>query len=487
MKVAAYCRVSTDKSDQQNSLKAQQCFFEMHITGHPGWQLYKIYADKGATGTSTQHRPAFNQMISDALAGRFGLILTKEISRFARNLLDSVYYTRLLKEHGIGVFFINDNINTLDSASELIFALKSTMAQEESRAISERVKWGQSRSMEKGVVFGRALLGYTLKDGALKIEPNGAKTVRLIFNKYVYDNMGAGAIAAYLDKSGYPPPGGSPVWRPGTILKIIKNEKYCGDLKQKKTITPNYLTHRKAPNRGSEPFICIKDHHAPIIPRPLWLKAQKELSRRTHTRGTGGHGRADILSGKIKCKNCGKSLALRTRTAAHGTQYKTWRCSCGLGFQLNDQIIGSMLAQTLPLVITDKNALEKLTQNLITKALSIKNQHALKERADIKSQLKKLYNKKKALLDSYLENTITKKELLLLKSGYDKSIKALEKELKNQISLVQQPPPSLSELLDFEKSARLYTPLIDSITACPDRTLVLRYKGLKTTFEFKLK
>ena len=106
MKVAAYCRVSTDKSDQQNSLKAQQRFFKEHITGHPGWQLYKIYADKGATGTNTQHRPAFNQMISDALAGRFGLILTKEISRFARNLLDSVYYTRLLKEHGIGVFFI---------------------------------------------------------------------------------------------------------------------------------------------------------------------------------------------------------------------------------------------------------------------------------------------------------------------------------------------------------------------------------------------
>ena len=163
MKVAAYCRVSTDKEDQANSFENQQRYFREYINHQPDWELYEIYADEGITGTNTKKRAAFNRMIDDARQHRFDLIVTKEISRFARNTLDSLAYTRELKRMGIGVFFLNDSINTLNEDSEMLLTIKSTLAQEESRSTSTRVKWGQTRRMEQGVVFGRSLLGMMYK------------------------------------------------------------------------------------------------------------------------------------------------------------------------------------------------------------------------------------------------------------------------------------------------------------------------------------
>ena len=159
-KVAAYCRVSTDNEDQANSFESQQRYFKQYIERNPDWELYEVFADEGISGTNTKKRKEFNRMIACAKNGDFDLIITKEISRFARNTLDSIYYTRDLKKHGVGVIFMNDNINTLDGDAELRLAIMSSIAQEESRKTSERVKWGQKRQMEQGVVFGRSMLGY---------------------------------------------------------------------------------------------------------------------------------------------------------------------------------------------------------------------------------------------------------------------------------------------------------------------------------------
>ena len=200
--VAAYCRVSTDNQDQANSFDSQQRFFRQYIQQHPDWDLFEIFADEGLSGTTTRKRKSFNRMISCARNGELDLIITKEISRFARNTLDSISYTRELKQLGVGVIFLNDNINTLDGDSELRLAIMSSIAQEESRRTSERVKWGQKRQMEQGVVFGRSMLGYDVKDGKMTVNEEGAEVVRRIFHKFVHEGKGTYVICRELQEEG---------------------------------------------------------------------------------------------------------------------------------------------------------------------------------------------------------------------------------------------------------------------------------------------
>ena len=180
IRVAAYCRVSTDKLDQANSLESQQRYFNEYISRNPLWELVEIYVDEGITGTNTFKREDFNRMIQDGRNGKFDMIITKEVSRFARNLLDSIAYTRELREYGIRLFFLNDNIDTSQPDHEFRLALMSSLAQEESRKTSERVKWGQRRRMEQGVVFGRDMLGYDVRDGKLIINEEGAERARVV-------------------------------------------------------------------------------------------------------------------------------------------------------------------------------------------------------------------------------------------------------------------------------------------------------------------
>ncbi len=243
-RVAAYCRVSTDQEDQINSLESQQRYFRQYIQNHQDWELFAVFADEGLSGTNTKKRKAFHRMIDCARNGKLDLIITKEISRFARNTLDSIAYTRELKRLGVGVIFMNDNINTLDGDAELRLAILASIAQEESRRTSQRVKWGQKRRMEQGVVFGRSMLGYDVKNGNLTINPEGAEVVRLIFRKYVWEGKGTHVIARELLEAGIHPMR-SERWSNTVILRLLRNEKYCGDLVKKKTYTPDYLSHDK--------------------------------------------------------------------------------------------------------------------------------------------------------------------------------------------------------------------------------------------------
>jgi len=268
-------------------------------------------------------------MIECAKNGAFDLIVTKEISRFARNTLDSIYYTRDLKKHGVGVIFMNDNINTLDGDAELRLAIMSSIAQEESRKTSERVKWGQKRRMEQGVVFGRSMLGYDVKDGKMTINEEGAKIVRLIFHKFVNEGKGTHVIARELREEGIAPMRVKE-WQNTVILRVIRNEKYCGDLVQKKTYTPDFLSHEKKYNRGQEEFVIIKDHHEPIISRELFEKANRILDAKSLSqKGKEKYSNRYPFSGKIKCGRCGASYVARYRTRKDGSTYKAWRCSTG--------------------------------------------------------------------------------------------------------------------------------------------------------------
>lgn len=279
MRVAVYCRVSTDKEDQINSFESQKRYFAEIIGRRTEWELCGIYADEGVSGTSTAKRREFNRMMEDARAGRFDRIITKEVSRFARNTVDALTFTRELRGRGIGVEFVNDGINTLEPDAELRLAIMGSIAQEESRKTSSRVKWGQTRRMEQGVVFGRSLLGYDVKDGQLTINQEGARIVRKIYQWYVFGGMSSAGIAKRLTEEGIRTARGNREWNSGVVIKILKNEKYCGDLLQKKTVTPDYLTHQKRTNRGQEAMVYLRDHHEPVIDRELWERARERMCR----------------------------------------------------------------------------------------------------------------------------------------------------------------------------------------------------------------
>ena len=279
MRVAVYCRVSTDKEDQINSFESQKRYFAEIIGRRTEWELCGIYADEGVSGTSTAKRREFNRMMKDARAGRFDRIITKEVSRFARNTVDALTFTRELRGRGIGVEFVNDGINTLEPDAELRLAIMGSIAQEESRKTSSRVKWGQTRRMEQGVVFGRSLLGYDVKDGQLTINQEGARIVRKIYQWYVFGGMSSAGIAKRLTEEGIRTARGNREWNSGVVIKILKNEKYCGDLLQKKTVTPDYLTHQKRTNRGQEAMVYLRNHHEPVIDRDLWERARERMCR----------------------------------------------------------------------------------------------------------------------------------------------------------------------------------------------------------------
>lgn len=357
--VAAYCRVSTDRDDQANSFASQQRYFAEYICRQPDWSLFEIYADEGITGTSTRKRAAFNRMIDEAHRGKFRLILTKEVSRFSRNILDTITYTRELRALGVGVLFLNDGISTLEPDAELRLSIMGSIAQEESRKTSSRVKWGQMRRMEQGVVFGRSLLGYDVQDGKLTVNPEGAALVRLIFQKYGVEKKGASVIARELHDAGILTFSGKTEWSCSHLLKILKNEKYVGDLIQKKTITPDYLTHVKKYNHGEEAFVILQNHHEPIIDRALWNIVQDEIRRRNRrSRMSEGHSRQYIFSGKIRCAACGASFVSRRKTRRNETAYQFWSCytavtkgagaqGCDIGLRLPDTLARQMLRQVL--------------------------------------------------------------------------------------------------------------------------------------------
>lgn len=325
-RVAAYCRVSTETEEQKNSLRNQREYFEKYIQEHPMWQLVQIYYDEGITGTQVSRRKGFHQMLSDAAERKIDLLLTKEVSRFARNTIDTLYYTRSLKEMGVGIIFITDGIDTRAADGELRLTLMAGLAQEESRKISERVRWGQTQSMEKGIVFGRDLLGYQVKDGKLFLVEEEAVLVRQIFNKYTLEGKGSTRIARELTEEGWKSKQNTK-WSSGVILKILKNEKYVGDLCQKKTITLDYITHRKKKNQGEEEKIYIRDHHIGIIERELWERTQAELKRRNHSQtDKRKYSSRYWCSGKFICAECKSSYVRYTKTYKSGGKYVGWRC-----------------------------------------------------------------------------------------------------------------------------------------------------------------
>ena len=489
-RVAAYCRVSTDNEDQANSFESQQRYFKQYIEQNPDWELYEIFADEGISGTNTKKRKEFNRMIACAKNGDFDLIITKEISRFARNTLDSIYYTRDLKKYGVGVIFMNDNINTLDGDAELRLAIMSSIAQEESRKTSERVKWGQKRQMEQGVVFGRSMLGYDVKNGKMHINEEGAEIVRLIFHKFVNEKKGTHVIARELREAGIQSMRCTKEWQNTVILRILRNEKYCGDLVQKKTYTPDFLSHEKKANLGQEEFIIIKDHHEPIISREMFDEANRILDERSLSQeGKAKYSNRYSFSGKIKCGCCGSSYVARYKTRKDKSRYKAWRCKeaakhgsphidkagnkvgCTGRSIRNEDAIHIMCLVTKSL----KYNKEKIAGNLLAMIKSIISSDVTDTEDDnLRLQMKTIEEKRANLIDLYISGDLTRDEFAAERAKCENEISELlsvidntdkQKEtLSQQQKLVDEMTKTVNELVNgVEYDDEFYKEILDKM------------------------
>ena len=289
-KVAIYARVSTEHEAQINALENQIQYYDNILEQHPEWELVGRYVDEGITGTSVKKRKNFLRMMEDAKNGMFSLILTREVSRFARNTVDTLQETRKLKSYGVEVYFTEDNIRTSDDTDgELRLTLMATLAQNESKKTSVRVKAGQKISFENGVLYGNGnVLGYDRVGRELVVNPEQAETVKMIFNMY-HDGMGCKQIAYELEKRGRITSTGLTHWQPGTISRLLRNSFYCGKIVYRKQYVPDYLEQKKINNYDEVDKIEITGKHEPIISEELFNDCQRRLDAKTVNRLRGKH------------------------------------------------------------------------------------------------------------------------------------------------------------------------------------------------------
>jgi site-specific DNA recombinase len=330
-RVCAYCRVSTDTDEQLSSYEAQVTYYEEYIKKRPDWEFAGIYADEGITGTNTKNRAEFNRMIDDCMAGRIDLIVTKSISRFARNTLDCLKYVRMLKEKSVAIFFEKENIDTMDSKGEVLLTILSSLAQDESRSISENSRWGIVRRFQQGKVRvnHKKFIGYDKdENGELVINKQEGAIVRRIFSEYLA-GKGCKAIGRGLERDGILTATGRKVWHESVIKQMLQNEKYAGDALLQKTITVDFLTHRRVKNKGQVQRFYVENSHPAIISKETFQAVQAEMERRSELMG-GDKTRSRYtskypFSGKIFCSECG--AAFRRKSWGVGKYKKhVWIC-----------------------------------------------------------------------------------------------------------------------------------------------------------------
>ncbi|WP_418790901.1 recombinase family protein [Phosphitispora sp. TUW77] len=326
-RTAAYARVSTDSEEQLTSYEAQVDYYTKYIKEHKDWEFVRVYTDEGISATNTKRRDGFKQMVADALAGKIDLIITKSVSRFARNTVDSLVTVRQLKEKGVEIYFEKENIYTLDSKGELLITIMSSLAQEESRSISENVTWGQRKRMADGKVSlpYAQFLGYEKgEDGLPKIVESEAQIVRMIFRLFM-EGKTPSAIAKHLVSQGIPSPAGKKTWQVATVKSILTNEKYKGDALLQKRFTVDFLTKTTKINEGEVPQYYVQNSHPAIIEPEEFDAVQAEMERRKKL------GRpcscSSPFSAKIICGECGGFYG--SKVWGSNTKYRRtiWRCN----------------------------------------------------------------------------------------------------------------------------------------------------------------
>ena len=334
LRVAAYCRVSTELEQQQSSYDIQIEYYTRHIMQNPNWIFAGVFADDGRSATNTFRRDDFNQLMNQCMKGKVDMVITKSISRFARNTVDCISWVRKLKEKNVAVYFEKENLNTLDDSTEMILTILSSQAQEESRAISTNVKWGYARKFEKGESTRQRSYGFRkAPTGEMCIVEEEAAVIRNMA-RWFLDGDSLERIKHRLEDAGIETTTGKKTWSTGTIYNILTNEKIMGDVLLQKTFTADYLTKRRVKNSGQQKQYYVKNHHEAIIPKTVYYKIQEEIARRSSLKkaGTrkgktaqGVYSSKYALTGIMVCNECGAHYR-RTTWAKNGKKVIVWRC-----------------------------------------------------------------------------------------------------------------------------------------------------------------
>ena len=405
LRVAAYCRVSTDSDEQATSYETQGTHYTEYITGNPEWSFAGVYADDGISGTNTKKREEFNRMITDCMDGKIDMVITKSISRFARNTLDCLKYIRQLKDRNIPVFFEKENINTLDAKGEVLLTIMASLAQQESMSLSQNVKLGLQFRYQRGEVQVNhsRFLGYTKdENGRLVIDPEQAEVVRRIYREYL-DGYSGDKIAAGLERDGILTGAGNPHWHTSTIAKILRNEKYMGDALLQKTYTVDYLSKKRIKNNGIMPQYYVENDHEAIIPKEIFMRVQDELVRRRLVKVSPNgrkHGFSSnhVFSQMIVCGECGE-LFRRVHWNNHGCRSIVWRClsrlqSTGVvchARTVNEEVLKKVVMQAFNELLRNKSAYQKrLRDNLAVVLCGYSDDEALeidKRLAELQQEL----------------------------------------------------------------------------------------------------
>lgn len=470
-KVAAYARVSTDNEEQLSSFEAQRDYYMKYIKSKVEWEFVDIYKDEGISGTSTKKRDGFNRMISDALEGKIDLIITKSVSRFARNTVDTLTTVRLLKEKQIEVYFEKENIFTLDSKGELLITIMSSLAQEESRSLSENVTWGQRKRLADGKINlpYKNFLGYEKGDDGLpKVIDNEAEIIKKIYALFL-EGRTPSAIAKLLASQKIPTPAGKDKWYSSTISSILTNEKYKGDALLQKTYTTDFLTKKKKVNEGEVPQYYVENSHNAIISPDIFNLVQEEIQKR---KASGKHRvYTNCFSNKIVCAECGNYYGSKLWHSNSKYRKKVWQCNykyknrdrCKTPHLYEEnikksfvEVFNNIIANKEEIISAYYEIVNKLTDN---KALEIKRKRLIEKKDDIALKIRKCIDENATTIikqDDYK----MKYELLIKEHSIIKEeIHSIESEMlertakrKNILSFIDALEKSGNMLQEFDES-----------------------------------
>ena len=495
LRVAAYCRVSTDSDEQATSYDAQIEHYTEYISKNLEWQLAGIFADDGISGTNTKKRTEFNHMIDECMAGNIDMIITKSISRFARNTLDCLKFIRQLKDKNIPVFFEKESINTKDAKGEVLLTIMASLAQQESQSMSQNIKLGLQYRYQQGhvEVYHNHFLGYTKDaDGNLVIDPEQAETVKRIYREYM-EGYSMDKIAAGLMADGILTGAGKTKWWTSTINKILRNEKYIGDALLQKTYTTDFLSKTRINNNGTVPQYYVEGNHEAIIPKEIFMQVQEELVRRrvVHTSANGrkhSYSSNHCFSQLIFCGECNEVFR-RIHWNNSGCKSIVWRCESRLqntgvacrARTVNEELLQDTILKAINEMILDKSGYMKMLQENITTVI---RNDASASTDDIYTKLLEL---QKELLqkannrddyDSIAEEIFQLRELKA-KSETDSAIR--DERLARITELCDFLKEQPSEITAFDES--LVRRLLQKITVFEDRFTVEFKSGICVDIE----
>ncbi|MCI5870610.1 MAG: recombinase family protein [Streptococcus sp.] len=488
-RVAGYARVSTDHEDQATSYESQMRYYSEYINGRDDWEFVKMYSDEGISGTNTKLRTGFKAMVEDALNGKIDLIITKSVSRFARNTVDSLTTVRQLKEVGVEIYFEKENIWTLDSKGELLITIMSSLAQEESRSISENVTWGLRKQFAEGKVHFpyTNVLGFKAgEDGAIVVDQDEAKTVRYIFQQALIGKSPY-HIAKDLTEQAIPSPSGKSQWNATTIKRMLRNEKYKGDALLQKTYTIDFLTKKKNINRGELPQYYVENNHEAIVDRETFDAVQQVLDNKGRKSST------TIFSSKLVCGDCGHFFGSKVWHSTSRYRRVIYRCNekyngvkrCSTPHVTEEEIkqwfvlavnevienkdeiidnikvlcsIGSLegIDNQIKELETETEILSQMVSRLV-----MENASTLQDQDEYQSKYRQLSAKYESLVVEIEELEVQK----LAKSKRNKDLQDFITGLNQQEGL----------LIDFDEL--LWETMIDSITINKDKEAVITFKN----------